>query len=59
MVFIEWFYKIHPEGLAINEKDLHMILEDKDMPEEDVKKAIREVFPELENKKTIKKFWFR
>ena len=52
---IEWFYKISQTGLAIPEKDLHMIIEDKNMPA-DTKKAIKEVFPELERKK--KRFWF-
>jgi hypothetical protein len=51
---IEWFYKINPTGLAINEKDLNMIIKDKNMPEE-VKNAIREAFPQLAQKK---RFWF-
>ena len=52
---IECFYKISPAGLAINEKDLNMILNDKNMPE-DVKKSVMEVFPELKKKKW---FWSR
>lgn len=47
---IEWFYKISPDGLAIPEKDLHMILEDKNMPKE-VKEAVKEAFPELKRRK--------
>ena len=50
---VEWFYKISADGLAINEKDLPMILEDKNMPN-DVKKLIREVFPQLKRKR---RFW--
>jgi hypothetical protein len=52
---IEWFYKINPTGLAINEKDLNMILSDRNMPE-DVKKSLMEVFPGLKKKK---RFWSR
>lgn len=52
---IEWFYKISPDGLAMNEKDLHMMMEDKNMPKE-VKKAIEEIFPEQKVRK--KRFWF-
>ena len=51
---IEWFYKISPEGLAINEADLHKILEDKNMPK-DVKGMVREAFPRL--KKKGFRFW--
>ncbi|MGI0020626.1 MAG: hypothetical protein ACREAY_09165, partial [Nitrososphaera sp.] len=40
---VEWFYKISPEGLAINEADLHMILKDNNMPK-DVKKLVRQAF---------------
>ena len=47
---IGWLYKISPNGLSMNEKDLHMTLEDKNMPKE-VKEAIKEVFPELKRKK--------
>jgi hypothetical protein len=50
---IDWFYKINPTGLAINEKDLNMIIKDKNMPEE-VKDAIKALFP----KASKKRFWF-
>jgi hypothetical protein len=50
---VEWFYKISPDGLAIPEKDLHMIIEDRNMPK-DVKKEIREIFPYLK-----KSWWSR
>jgi hypothetical protein len=50
---IEWFYKISPGGLAINEQDLHMIIEDKSMPK-DAKEAVKEAFPRLKRKR----FWF-
>jgi hypothetical protein len=43
---IEWFYKISPEGLAMNEVDLHMILKDDNMPK-DVKKLVRQTFPQV------------
>ncbi|MGI0006038.1 MAG: hypothetical protein ACREAO_03980 [Nitrososphaera sp.] len=43
---IEWFYKISPEGLAMNEADLHMILKDGNMPK-DVKKLVRQAFPHV------------
>jgi hypothetical protein len=52
---IEWFYRISPDGLAINKKDLHMIMEDKTMPD-DVKAAVRQAFPEIGRRK---RFWFR
>lgn len=47
---IEWLYKISPNGLAISEKDLHKMLDDKNMPKE-VKEAVKEAFPELKRKK--------
>ena len=47
---IDWFYKISPNGLAINRKDLHTIIEDKNMPN-DVKAAIKKVFPQLQKRK--------
>jgi hypothetical protein len=47
---IEWLYKISPNGLAISEKDLPKILDDKNMPKE-VKEAVKEVFPDLKRKK--------
>ena len=50
---IEWFYKISPSGLAMDEKDLHKILDDRNMPKE-VKEAVKEVFPLLKKKR----FWF-
>jgi hypothetical protein len=53
---VEWFYKISPDGLAINEKDLHMIIEDKNMPKE-AKQAVKEAFPKLEKER--KRFWPR
>ena len=51
---IDWFYKINPTGLAINENDLNRIIKDKNMPE-DVKNAIREIFPHAAR---MKRFWF-
>lgn len=47
---IEWLYKISPNGLAMNEKDLNRLLEDKNMPNE-VKETVREVFPQLKKRK--------
>lgn len=47
---IEWLYKISPNGLAMNEKDLSRLLEDKNMPDE-VKESVREVFPQLKKRK--------
>jgi hypothetical protein len=44
---IKWVYKINDSGLCINRKDLHMIIEDKNMPK-DVKKIIQRIFPRLE-----------
>lgn len=46
---IEWFYKISPAGLAIDESDLDKILKDKSMPT-DVKGLVREAFPRLKQK---------
>jgi hypothetical protein len=43
---IKWFYKISKEGLCINRKDLHKIIEDPNMPK-DVKKQITKIFPHL------------
>jgi hypothetical protein len=43
---VEWFYKINPEGLAINEVDLDKILADRNVPK-DVKSVVRDVFPRL------------
>jgi hypothetical protein len=42
-VDIKWFYKINERGLCINRKDLYMITEDPNMPN-NVKKQIQEVF---------------
>jgi hypothetical protein len=42
---IEWFYKINKDGLCINKADLHMIIEDHNMPK-DVKKQIEKLFPD-------------
>ena len=41
---IKWFYKINKNGLCINRPDLHMIIEDTNMPK-DVKKQIQKIFP--------------
>lgn len=43
---IKWFYKINKNGLCINEADLHMIIDDHNMPK-DVKKQIEKIFPHL------------
>lgn len=51
---VEWFYRISPDGLAINEADLHMILEDKNMPKE-VKEIVKQAFPNV--KKKGFRFW--
>ena len=50
---LEWLYKISPDGLAMNEKDLRKVLGDKDMPKE-VKDGLKEAFPELKKRR----FWF-
>jgi hypothetical protein len=47
---IKWFYTINDSGLCINRKDLHMIIEDQNMPK-DVKKTILRIFPHLEGGK--------
>jgi hypothetical protein len=44
---IKWFYKINESGLCINRKDLHMIIQDQNMPK-DVKKTILRICPHLE-----------
>jgi hypothetical protein len=46
---IQWFYKINQSGLCISRKDLHMIIEDQNMPK-DVKKTILRIFPHLEGR---------
>lgn len=51
---IEWFYGISLEGLAINEADMHKILEDRNMPKE-VKEMVKKIFPQL--KKKGFRFW--
>ena len=43
---IKWFYKINKNGLCINRADLHMIMDDPNMPK-DVKKNLKKVFPHL------------
>jgi hypothetical protein len=43
---INWFYKINKDGLCINRDDLHMIIDDPNMPK-DVKKQIQKVFSYL------------
>ncbi|MGN6709441.1 MAG: hypothetical protein ACTHKF_08855 [Candidatus Nitrosocosmicus sp.] len=40
---IDWFYKINKDGLCINRDDLHMIIDDPNMPK-DVKKQIQNIF---------------
>ena len=40
---IEWFHRINKDGLCINKSDLHMIVEDPNMPK-DVKKSILKIF---------------
>jgi hypothetical protein len=43
---IKWFYKINKEGLCIDRSDLHMIIDDPNMPN-DVKKQIEMIFSHL------------
>jgi hypothetical protein len=43
---IKWFYKISKNGLSIDRKDLHKIIEDPNMPRE-VKKEITKIFQHL------------
>jgi hypothetical protein len=45
---IDWFYKIKKDGLCINADDLHMIIDDPNMPK-DVKKQIQNIFPYLKS----------
>jgi hypothetical protein len=45
---IDWFYKIKKDGLCINRDDLHMIIDDPNMPK-DVKKQIQNIFPYLKS----------
>ena len=51
---IEWFYRISPEGLSMNEADIHKILEDRNMPK-GVKDMVKRIFPHL--KKKGLRFW--
>lgn len=51
---VEWFYRINPEGLAINESDLDKILADRNMPK-DVKNIVKETFPHIDKKRL--RFW--
>jgi hypothetical protein len=43
---IKWFYKINKNGLCINRADLHMIIDDPNMPE-NVRKQIEKLFSHL------------
>jgi hypothetical protein len=43
---INWFYKINNDGLCINRDNLHMIIDDPNMPK-NVKKQIEKIFPNL------------
>ena len=43
---IDWFYKINKLGLCIDRKDLHMIIEDPNMPKS-VKNQIIKIFPRV------------
>jgi hypothetical protein len=43
---IKWFYKINKDGLCIDRDNLHMIIDDTNMPK-DVKKQIEKIFPHL------------
>ena len=52
---IDWFYRISESGLAIREEDLHMIIEDKNMPDE-TKSRLIQVFPVLKKRR---RFWSR
>jgi hypothetical protein len=40
---IDWFYKINKDGLCIDKKDLHMIIDDPNIPK-DIKKQIQKFF---------------
>jgi hypothetical protein len=41
---IKWFYIVNKKGLCINRIDIHMIMDDPNMPE-NVKKQIENWFP--------------
>jgi hypothetical protein len=43
---IKWFYKINKKGLCITRTDLHLIIEDPNMPK-DVKKQIQKIFTNI------------
>ncbi len=43
---IKWFYKIDKNGLCINRADLHMIMDDPNIPK-DVKNQIEKIFHNL------------
>jgi len=43
---IKWFYKINKNGLCITRTDLHMIIEDPNMPN-DVKKQVQKIFTNI------------
>jgi hypothetical protein len=45
---IEWFYKINKDGLCIDKENLHMIIDDSNMPK-DVKKQIQNIFTNLKS----------
>ena len=47
---IDGFYKINKDGLCINKKDLHMIMDDPNM-HSDVKNQIQKIFPNLSRNK--------
>jgi len=43
---IDWFYKINKDGLCIDKRDLHMVIDDPNMPK-NVKKQIQKIFHHL------------
>jgi hypothetical protein len=43
---IDWFYKINKDGLCIDKRDFHMIIDDPNMPK-NVKKQIQKIFHHL------------
>jgi hypothetical protein len=43
---IKWFYKINKSGLCITRTDLHMIIQDPNMPK-DVKKQMQKIFTNI------------
>jgi hypothetical protein len=38
-VDMQWFFKINESGICINKKDLHMIIEDRNIPKDAKKTA--------------------